>query len=426
MPAPYDYSLGQVADPSQSFIQGLQQGVGIQQLQAQQQQQQAELQRQAVLRQAYSETAANPTADNIARLMLLDPKSSEGIKRSWDVKSAQQQQTHASELLRFGAAIKSGRPEIAAAQMEERADAIERQAGAPTPESQVLRTQATVMRDHPEFALGQIQAMLAANPAGKDAAETLSKFGAEQRAQEQAPAALKKLQGEAAEAGSKAETAAVTAKYAEPAALRDLELKGWNVENIKSEIGYRKEANRIAAMNAAANREGNDLKRQELRLKIQETQQKLDESVRDKAATAEAAATAIDNSLNTIERIKKNKSLNDVLGSVEGRLPSVLSDEGADAIALIETLGSQAFLAQIPSMKGQGALSNAEGEKLQSALTNLRRTQSEAQFRANLDEAARLMKKGRDNLAKRYGVPLGSPDTPAAPGARPPLDSFFK
>lgn len=426
MPAPIDYSLGQVADPSQSFMTGLQQGAGISQFMQQQRQQQAAQEQQAALQRAYAETAANPNADNITRLMLLDPKSSEGIKRAWEVKNTQQQQTHASELLRFGAAIKSGRPEIAAAQLEERAAAVERQAGAPTPESQALRTQANVMREHPEFALGQIQAMLAASPAGKDAAEALAKFGAEQRAQEQAPAALRKLEGEADEAKSKATTAAVTAKYAEPAALRELELKGWNIENIKSEIGYRKEANRIAAMNAAANREGNDLKRQELRLKIQETQSKLDESVREKVSAAESAATAIDNSLNTIERIKKNKSLPDVLGSIEGRLPSVFSDEGADAIAMIETLGSQAFLAQIPSMKGQGALSNAEGEKLQSALTNLSRTQSEAQFRANLDEAARLMKKGRDNLVKRYGVPLGKPDTPAAPGARPPLDSFFK
>ena len=96
------------------------------------------------------------------------------------------------------------------------------------------------------------------------------------------------------------------------------------------------------------------------------------------------------------------------------------------AQALIDTLGSQAFLAQIPNIKGMGALSNAEGEKLQSAFQNLGRTQSEAQFRANLDEASRLLKKGREALAKSSGVPLGKPDTPAAPGARPPIDSFFK
>jgi hypothetical protein len=46
------------------------------------------------------------------------------------------------------------------------------------------------------------------------------------------------------------------------------------------------------------------------------------------------------------------------------------------------------------------------------------------EIRANLDEASRLLKKGRETLSKRTGVPLGSPDTPAAPGSRPPLSSF--
>lgn len=34
------------------------------------------------------------------------------------------------------------------------------------------------------------------------------------------------------------------------------------------------------------------------------------------------------------------------------------------------------------------------------------------------------MKKARENISKRSGVPLAKPDTPAAPGARPPLSSF--
>ena len=44
----------------------------------------------------------------------------------------------------------------------------------------------------------------------------------------------------------------------------------------------------------------------------------------------------------------------------------------------------------------------------------------------DLEHVLWLLKKGRENLAKSSGVPLGKPDTPAAPGARPPIDSFFK
>jgi len=425
MAQPTNYVLD-VQQPFQAAAQGYQVGSAIRNDQIQQQAAQQQLAQQQALRQAYLQTANAPTADNFARLMLLDPKASEGIKRSWETLNTQQQQAKAADYLQWGAAIKSGKPQIAADMLTQRADAIDQQNnGQVTQESQLLRTWAKAAVDHPEYALGQIQALLTANPLGKDAAETLSKFGAEQRAAEQAPGALRKVNADADKAVADAKAAGVAAKYAEQNALKDLEKKGWDIKNIESEIGFRKESNRIRAMEAAIASQTNVLRRQELQLQVDKAKSELDQKVRDKAADYEASATSIDNSLNTIERLKRNPSLNDVLGSIEGRLPSVFSDQGADAIALIDTLGSQSFLSQAANLKGMGALSNAEGEKLQSALTNLSRTQSETQFRANLDEAARLLKKGRDTLSKRTGLPATPVDTPAAPGARPPLSSFF-
>lgn len=159
-------------------------------------------------------------------------------------------------------------------------------------------------------------------------------------------------------------------------------------------------------------------------MQVQKATQERDDKVREKVASAESAASATDNMLNTVERVLKNPSLGSVLGSIQGRMPAVLSDEAADAIAQIETLGSQVFIAQIPSMKGTGSLSEKEGDKLQASLQNLSRVQSEDQFKANLAEVQRIAKKARENISKRYGVPLGNPDTPAAAGKRPPLSSF--
>jgi hypothetical protein len=119
--------------------------------------------------------------------------------------------------------------------------------------------------------------------------------------------------------------------------------------------------------------------------------------------------------LNTADRVLKNPSLDSVIGSIQGRLPAIASDEANDAIALIDTLGSQAFLSQIPAMKGTGSLTEREGDKLQASLTNLSRTQSEQQFRYNLNEAQRLMLKARKNLSEKTGVPIGAPDRPNAP-----------
>jgi NAD(P)-dependent dehydrogenase (short-subunit alcohol dehydrogenase family) len=177
-------------------------------------------------------------------------------------------------------------------------------------------------------------------------------------------------------------------------------------------------------MNAAAAREGNALRREELKLKVQEARNALDDKIRTKQADVESAAGTIDNLINTVDRLKKNPSLDDVVGSIEGRMPAVFGDENADAVALIETLGSQTFLAQIPAMKGLGALSEKEGDKLQSSLQNLSRAQSERQFRANLDEVQRLMLKARKNVETRYGIKAGPPDTPAVQTPAADIDAL--
>lgn len=423
---PQNYTLGNVIDPGLAFSQGLQSGEQRQMQQQQQavqmQQQQAALQAQQRREQALQRVIQNPRAGaaGYAELMLLMPKESEAIKRSWETLNTEQSQARLSDLTQWTAAIEAGKPEFAVSAMLAQADAIDASEGKQTPEGQALRAQAEIVKADPTTAARVLlKPLLFAHPDGGKVLDNISKQGTEQRAAELAPLKVR-------QAAADATTKEVTAKYADRQALADLETKGWNVKAIQNDIEYKKQANRIAAMQAATSRANSDLQRQELALKMDEARGKLADKVREKVATAEAGATSIDNMLNTIERIKKNPSLNDVVGSIEGRLPVVFSDESADATALIETLGSQAFLAQIPNIKGMGALSNAEGEKLQAALQNLGRVQSEKQFRASLDEAGRLLKKGRENLSKSTGVPLSKPDTPAAPGARPPLASFFK
>lgn len=441
---PQNYTLGSVVDPGLAFSQGLQSGQQQAVQQQQQaiaiQQQQAALQAQQRRDQALQRVLSNPRAgaQGYAELMLLMPRESEAIKRSWETLNTQQSAARLSDLTQWTAAIEAGRPEFAVSAMLSQADAVDAEAGKPTPEGQALRAQADIVKADPTTAARVLlKPLLFAHPDGGKVLDNIGKQGTEQRAAATFPAELRAKEAGATKAEADATTAQVTAKYADRQALADLETKGWNIQAIQNDIEYKKQANRIAAMQAQTARLNSDTQRQELGLKIQEAQGKLADKVREKVATAEAGAANIDNMLNTIERIKKNPSLNSVIGSMEGSdfYPSVAlgtvnplgnGDERADAIALIETLGSQAFLAQIPNIKGMGALSNAEGEKLQSALQNLSRKQSEGQFRANLNEAARLLTKGREMLSKSTGVPLGKPDTPAAPGARPPLESFFK
>lgn len=423
---PLDYS-GAFApvDPTQSMVQGLQTGAAIRELQDKRAAQQtaAETARLAAIRkqQMQDEMVAlsdNPTATGITKFSIKYPEVSEQMKRSYDMQDPLEKQAHLDKFTKIASAYEAGYPEIGLKLMRDDAQALrnsgnERAAGA-------AEALATIFEKDPKAGKLYSGKMLASIAGPEKYAEAMSKLGGEARADQLQPDAVKKAGADADAAVADASTKKVGAKYAEQGVLLDLEKKGWDVKKIKADIDIGRESNRIAAMNAAANREGNSLKRDELRLKIDDAKMARDDKINEKVAKAESGISAMDNMLNTVSRLKQNKSLKDVVGSVEGRLPSVLSDEGADAIALFDTLGSQAFLSQVPTVQGMGSLSNAEGEKLQSALQNLSRVQSEKQVTANLAEVERLVNKARANVSNRYGVPLRAPDTPAAnPKAAP-------
>ena len=429
---PIDYSTD-VQTPFQAAVQGYQVGAAMRDDQVKRQQAETARQQQMQMQQDLAGLYANPTPRAIAQMSLKYPQFSEQFKRSSDMLTEDQRRTQMASATPIYAAVLGGNNDLAVTKVRELADAMDNSGQGE--DAKHTRVIADLIEKSPETAKIAVGSWLSSLMGPDKFADTFGKLGAERRAEDLQPGQVRRGEAEADKAAADAETAKVAAKYADQATVMDLQKKGWDIRKIVSDIEIDKQQARIAAMNAATAREGNALKREELQLKVQEARQKLDDKIREKVNAAEAGATSIDNMLNTIERIKKNPALNAVVGSIEGgkfypqtlagMLPGTASaDERADAMALIETLGSQAFVAQIPNIKGTGALSDAEGKKLQSALTNLSREQSEKQFRENLDEAMRLLTKGRETLSRSTGVPLGKPDTPAAPGARPPLSSF--
>lgn len=379
------------------------------------QQKMQEAQRQAELneikRQRFAEVAKNPTAKAVQSFMVEFPELSEQFKRSYETLNDNEKRMATEVQFATKSALESGKPDLAISDLDRRIEAAKNMGDKSAEEK--LGIIRNLVIANPNAALLTANAFLAATM-DPDKFATMEKTrGEESRAQEMQP--------------FKVEQERVKAKFAEPEALLDLEQKGWNIKAIQEDIGYKKQMARIAAMNASTSRTDSDLKRQELQLKVQEAQSKLNSDIRAKVSEAESARASIDNFINTADRLMKNPMLSRVLGPIEGRISSApLSDEAADAVALIDTLSSQAFLSQIPAMKGSGALSDAEGKKLQAALTNLSRVQSEKQFEANLKEAQRILLKSRSNLAQKYGIPDTVPDTPAAAPSGRSIEDLLK
>lgn len=187
-----------------------------------------------------------------------------------------------------------------------------------------------------------------------------------------------------------------------------------SVDLRKQELELKKLETKEKVIERSLMRETNELKKQELQQKLDAAKSEKVNAERDKNASLEQSYFSIDNMLNTVARIENDPKLDSVVGTVQGRMDAYVDDEAAATIRLIENLGSQAFMAMIPGLKGMGALSNAEGDKLGASLQNLSRVTSEKAFRANLNEVKRLMGKSRQFLADKYGKPVTAPDVPAA------------
>lgn len=424
MPAPFNYMLN-VPDPTQSVMSGVQNAVGISNALAQRdaadlktQQTKLAMEQQAALQADLGKIAADPSPSALAGIMVKYPQLSEQFKRTYDVLNTEQQQSRTGQAMQVYAALQAEQPDVALKLLTEQAAAA-RNSG-DEKGAKAAETIFELVKLHPKTAMASAGMFLANAMGSEKFTETFTKLGTERRAAEKGPSEL-------TEAQAKAQKAAVDAKFAESEAALGLQKKGWDIIKIQEDIKVAKENSRIAAMNAATSREGNALKKQEMEVKLEEMKVKRDEMVRAKAADIESGRLNMDNMLNTADRILKTPI--DVVGAAAGPVSSRLmttSQDTADFEALVETLGSQSFLAQIPNIKGMGALSNAEGEKLQAALQNFTLKQSPERLLENVKEAQRLILKARKNLATRYGVPETIPDTPAAAPDANEIDALVK
>lgn len=203
---PINYAID-VQAPVQAAAQGYQFGAGIRDDQFKQQQQQLALQQQQQQGQIIRSLVSNPNAgaDDYSKAMLLVPGMKDQLKQSWDVKNADQQQSHLSDFSQWAAAIQQGQPKVASDAMRARAAAIENTSGGPTPESQGYRRQADVIDAHPEFGGFILKSLLAAQgEQGLKVVDQLRNLGND-------PANAKKLAADADLARTNADVAADTA-----------------------------------------------------------------------------------------------------------------------------------------------------------------------------------------------------------------------
>jgi hypothetical protein len=438
---PINY-LAQVADPFAQATQGLQLGAGMVELQQKQAAMVQQQQRQQLAAQEQARFFANqnPTMRDAARYAsLLSPEQANAFRPFMEGITKEQQQSTLKSTGQLLSALQTN-PQVFISQAKEKALAA-RNSGDEADATlfeQMAEAAADPQRG-PGVVFKSLTARTAGIPGAKEFFETIDKGLSSARAEEQAPAELRqklavadkaesdaktaletaknapeRAAAEAALAKAQADKAKVDAEFARSNVLLEQEKKRADITKTESDILIAKEDNRIKALNATIARETNALRRQELQQKIDDVTEKRDSAKRDQQATLASAQADVDNFLNTATQVLNTpiEIINQATGPVRSRLPTV-TQPVADFESLVETLGSQIFIAQIPKIKGAGALSEKEGDKLQASVQNLSLKQSPDQLQANVREAVRLLGKARTNLAERAGLPSTPRDVPA-------------
>jgi hypothetical protein len=410
MAAPYDYTV-QAPDITGSILGGIQAGQQLRSNQDALESRDATIAKQQQYAADLQNYLSAPSAGNASAMIAKYPEFQKSLSASFDIYDKGQK----DEIFKSGtqaySAIQNGKPEVAKKILDDRIAAFEN-SGQDTKDLLDLRRQ--LDSDPKAVASGLALTMSALKP------DDWGKISTELRETSKAPAELSLAEAKAAKA-------ATDAKFAESSAVQDLVKGGWEIQKLANDINISKLNSQIAAMNAATSRQGNDIKSQELQLKLQDKISKRDAAVNEKVSTVQSGRATIDNFLNTADKVVNTPAgvVKDATGTISSRLPT-LDQDVADFEETLKTLGSQAFLSQVPSMKGLGALTEAEGKKLESSLANLSLRQSPEKLIENVKEAQRLMLKARATLSDRYGVPDVTPDTPAAAPTPTGIDALLQ
>lgn len=396
---PIDYAA-QVQSPFLQSIQGIQIGQQLGAM-AQQARMRPTIEAQAAeKRQAIIDFVQNPNpmAGDYQRALLLNPEITDQIKQGWDAINTERKETLFRGGVQVLGALKSGQSDIARNLLLERAEA-ERNSG-DAQQAQIFDTYAKLVDVNP----AALQQIIGLNLAGADP----TKFA-------ESMERLELLPGRLREQEAKATGEEVKSKFAESDALMRLEKTGWDIKKIQNDMEVSRQNSAISALNAQIGREGNDLKRQELLLKLQERKDKLDETVRTRAAEATSALQQADTLLGSVQRAlgaavtKDGKPTNvarSATGPIQSRLFTV-SQDVADFEETINLLGSQITMSRIGEMKG--VLSDRDLEVLRSSLGNLSLRQSPEKLISNLQTIQRLTEKAKTTTQQKFGAPVSAP-----------------
>ncbi|EIC6340113.1 phage DNA ejection protein [Salmonella enterica] len=148
-------------------------------------------------------------------------------------------------------------------------------------------------------------------------------------------------------------------------------------------------------------RETNQIKLDELKQKQADVRQKAEIAKSDRQASAQGAVDTFSTALDSLNEIEQSPGLSKAVG-IRSAFPTVPGSDAANFEARLDTFKAQTFLPMVQSLKGMGALSDAEGKKLSDAVGALSPKMSEKAFRDSIGKIRNQLESKLSTVKKQF------------------------
>lgn len=204
---------------------------------------------------------------------------------------------------------------------------------------------------------------------------------------------------------------------------QDIQIRGQNISSQNAALSREIQRAELQekAMDRQIARESNQLKLEELKQKQADVRQKADIARADRQAAAQGAVDTFSTALDSLNEIEQSPGLSKAVG-IRSAFPTVPGSDAANFEARLDTFKAQTFLPMVQSLKGMGALSDAEGKKLSDAVGALSPKMSEKAFRDSIGKIRNQLESKLSTVKKQFDYQEPVQNTP---GQQSPAGSNF-
>lgn len=184
------------------------------------------------------------------------------------------------------------------------------------------------------------------------------------------------------------------------------------LERARENNASKAELARIAAEGRAQqNAITNSIREQTLQMR----QQAMDEKKQATERQQQGLASSFDAALDTLSTLANHPGKKSAVGFGGAQLSMIPGTDAAGFAAQLETFKAQTFLPQVQALKGMGALSNAEGQKLEAAVGALTQSMKQSEFDSQIVKIKKYLQDAKDRVGKTMPTAQSQAPTSATP-----------